>query len=99
MELLLLALVALALCFTVFLVFLKLLWLGARLALGFLLLSLKLLGIVGGGVAELLLLPFKLALVVLVVGALLMALVVFPIVLPLLVLAGVVFLGVRLVAA
>jgi len=98
-ELLVLALVALALCLTFCVVFLKLLWLGAKLTLGVLVLPFKLLGLLLGGAAELVLLPFALALVILLVVAALVALVVIPLALPFLLLVGVIFLGARLAAA
>jgi hypothetical protein len=92
MEILVVALLALAMVLTFFIIALKLVWLGGKLLFGLLLLPIKLLGALAGGAVELVILPFKLLFVlaflcvVVVVGIVLL-----PILLPFLIVGGLFF--------
>ncbi len=88
MELMLLALVALAVVLIFAVVALQLLWLGVKLLV---LLPLKLFGALLGGAVELVLLPVKLVLLVFLVAGLVVGLVLLPLFLPILVICGVVY--------
>lgn len=91
MELLVLGLLGLALCFTVFIASLKLLWLLAKVVLGLALLPLKIVGAAADGFLRLALLPVKLALLFTFALGTLLFFVLFPLLLPILAVATILY--------
>jgi hypothetical protein len=94
MEVLVLGFVALALVLTVFVVALKLFWVGTKLLFGLIALPFKLLGALVGGIAGLALAPVAVAFLALLLVGIMVGLILLPILVPI-VLIG---LGLALVA-